>query len=164
MDREVKDRLTVLVLSMETNKQDTLAIHTTVNNSFDSTFTHYFTPEANSPGFQVLFVAEGTNQTDRFTWSLNNILVRFRYPDALSRVESSQLSIYPNPVEKGIYVRPLKAGIPIRICDMTGSLIRDIKAVKEVEYIPLDHVKPGVYIVSVTEDNITVSKKIIKTE
>jgi YVTN family beta-propeller protein len=79
----------------------------------------------------------------------------------LSDIKNISLSIYPNPAKSFFTVRcPLTAyHQTLKLFDITGKLIKEVKITQQEMTIPLNGIKPGIYFVEVG----SITKKLIIT-
>ncbi len=77
----------------------------------------------------------------------------------------SNISIYPNPVSNTLNIKRLKGNENIRIYDVTGRLLIQQKAENTSPTISLDQLGAGVYFLSITGADGTISShKVIKNK
>ncbi len=89
---------------------------------------------------------------------------KYRY-SIVRQVSFSQrgISIHPNPTSGFVTVDGLNGGELIKIYDVAGRMIKEIKPVKASVTIDLDGMSEGLYHIHIREDNgNTVSHKVIK--
>ncbi len=73
--------------------------------------------------------------------------------------ESNKLTLYPNPVTNQMFISADNIQ-KIDLYNILGTLVKT--ATKDTESIDLSHLTPGNYIVKITTDSGTITKKIIK--
>ena len=92
----------------------------------------------------------------------NLYYIKTSYALATSDINKSQLSLYPNPVADYLHINT--AGqkiINVKVYSFAGSIVKNNVEVKE-DSIDLRNLSTGNYIISITTDKGTVTKKIIK--
>ena len=80
----------------------------------------------------------------------------------ITDINISGISIYPNPVSQSITIENVNINATIRIYDMSGRLQISEIATTEKQLVDLSKLGKGVYILSIHDDNRTVSLKFIK--
>ncbi|MFH6991962.1 T9SS type A sorting domain-containing protein [Flavobacterium sp. FlaQc-48] len=73
--------------------------------------------------------------------------------------ETNKLIVYPNPVTNQMFISADNAQ-KVEVYNLLGTLIKTVE--KDIESIDLSHLTAGHYIVKITTDQGTVTKKIIK--
>lgn len=73
---------------------------------------------------------------------------------------NNSISIYPNPATDGIYIKSKETG-KITIYDLNGNKIVS-KTVNNADYIPLNSLSKGVYLIEISDSKGTNSQKLIK--
>jgi len=64
-----------------------------------------------------------------------------------------QIEIYPNPAGDKLNIRGIKAGHRIRIYNAAGVVIRDIKAQRNFEVLPVDNIPAGIILIEISINN-----------
>jgi hypothetical protein len=145
-------------------------------NFFDGSESSYSLADIRKITFEVddmnLMLWDGTV----YTWNINNIS-HYEYDanpleleNLLNKVNSWQVCIYPNPVDKLLYVHyslPSDDKITIELSDMQGKRVLETKIGKQLkgehqESIDLSTLQPGQYICRISGKNNMISKHIIK--
>ena len=78
---------------------------------------------------------------------------------SIEDIDSNSLSIYPNPVERTLYIKGDIEGYDIEIYTLLGQNVMKVSNVKEID---LSQFKEGIYLVKITTENKTTTKRIIK--
>ncbi|PIF02591.1 MAG: hypothetical protein CR987_01135 [Draconibacterium sp.] len=84
-------------------------------------------------------------------------------PLSAEKLTTSQLQVYPNPIQNYIYIKGFSAvgNTKIRLYDITGKLLLMRKVTNETEKINTQHLVKGVYMILIEgEDNATI--KVVK--
>jgi spore coat protein CotH len=79
-----------------------------------------------------------------------------------SNLESSNISIYPNPVTHFLNIRSIEPMSGIKIFDVSGKLIYDLKQKSDVINTDWSKYSNGIYFVTIYNETGFVTKKIIK--
>lgn len=87
------------------------------------------------------------------------ILVKNIPNSSHEQVESSALKVFPNPVKDGFYVNGIKQAVTIVLIDICGRTLLS-KKIYENEFIPLDKIQNGVYILRIGMEGL-IKRKII---
>ncbi|RLJ62602.1 putative secreted protein (Por secretion system target) [Lacinutrix venerupis] len=117
----------------------------------------------NSDGNQII-VVDQTNVLG--TWT-NTTRDRRTYPNCQTLnaedVVFSSLEVYPNPVQNQliIEIEGNTTGV-IRICDVNGRKIFTQNILNRINKVDVSTLKTGMYLLQITKDNKTSTKKIIK--
>ena len=74
----------------------------------------------------------------------------------------AQHKVYPNPVIDKVVVEGLIKGTLMQLTDITGRLIVERTSSQQREVIKIEDLRPGVYLLRLTDDNETTTKTIIK--
>ncbi|MFA6059050.1 MAG: T9SS type A sorting domain-containing protein [Taibaiella sp.] len=83
----------------------------------------------------------------------------------LSFDNSNPISIHPNPAKDYVVIEGLYGGETIKIYDVVGRVVKEIKQTSSSVTIPLDTLNQGLYQVSITGRNgNTIFRKMIKTK
>ncbi|MDO9040701.1 MAG: T9SS type A sorting domain-containing protein, partial [Bacteroidota bacterium] len=81
-------------------------------------------------------------------------------------INNHLLSIFPNPFNQYIYIgfqNTRYANLSVKVIDMDGKeLLRSNLKSEQSNRLDLSFLKPGIYILEVTENNLTEKRKIIK--
>lgn len=126
--------------------------------------------EAGFDSSQGKMYPEGASSDDGFPW-LWPTVIRERWLNFDNRqqittgspsVTVSNLSVYPNPVERMLYVRNTNQYSMIRILDMSGVIKLSFELSGDNNNVDLSSLSPGVYIVELTGNSVSYKKKIIK--
>lgn len=80
-------------------------------------------------------------------------------PLSIEDIESNLLSIYPNPVESTLYIKGNLENYDIEVYTLLGQSMIKVFNVKEIN---LSQFKEGIYLVKITAENKTTTKRIIK--
>ncbi len=75
----------------------------------------------------------------------------------------SSVSIYPNPVTSNLLIDNLQLNAEIHIVNLSGQILKNIKANSISENIDLTELQNGIYFVKITQNNAFTTHKIIKT-
>jgi len=75
---------------------------------------------------------------------------------------ASQIKIYPNPTSGQLRVSGLLTGQRIQVYNPVGAVIYDAKASAMNEIISLDHQAAGMYIISISDNDVVSRYKVIK--
>ncbi|MDR1747402.1 MAG: substrate-binding domain-containing protein [Tannerella sp.] len=81
--------------------------------------------------------------------------------NSVERISNTDIRIYPNPVTDGIRISGLTCTAELSLFNTSGNHILS-KQVENDEYIQLHALPRGIYFLTLTTNNIHVSKKIIK--
>ncbi|MGB1211334.1 MAG: T9SS type A sorting domain-containing protein, partial [Lacinutrix venerupis] len=117
----------------------------------------------NSDGNQII-VVDQTNVLG--TWT-NTTRDRRTYPNCQTLnaedVVFSSLEVYPNPVQNQliIEIEGNTAGV-LTICDVNGRKIFTQNILNRINKVDVSTLKTGMYLLQITKDNKTSTKKIIK--
>lgn len=74
--------------------------------------------------------------------------------DAVS-TEQANITVYPNPVEKVLYVNGLAEDSNIKVISLTGEVIKQVKA----QEVDVENLPKGVYILNVNDKMVKFIKK-----
>ncbi|MCQ2199860.1 MAG: T9SS type A sorting domain-containing protein [Paludibacteraceae bacterium] len=74
--------------------------------------------------------------------------------DAVS-TEQANITVYPNPVEKVLYVNGLAEDSDIKVISLTGEVIKQVKA----QEVDVENLPKGVYILNVNDRMVKFIKK-----
>jgi hypothetical protein len=80
----------------------------------------------------------------------------------LSFDDTTTIDIYPNPVTHFLNIHTTKPMSGIKIFDVSGKLIYDLKQKSETINTDWSNYSNGVYYISIYDDNGFITKKIIK--
>ncbi|MDP2114005.1 MAG: beta-propeller fold lactonase family protein, partial [Bacteroidota bacterium] len=107
--------------------------------------------------------------TDKYGCSSSDTLtLMFKSTNSEDRYEINNhlLSIFPNPFNQYIYIgfqNTRYANLSVKVIDMDGKeLLRSNLKSEQSNRLDLSFLKPGIYILEVTENNLTEKRKIIK--
>lgn len=79
----------------------------------------------------------------------------------IDKIDDSEYKIYPNPVKEGFYISGLSETVDLEIIDLNGkTLLRQV--VSNGDYIPVDYLSKGIYILRINQNGVIIEKKIIK--
>jgi hypothetical protein len=104
---------------------------------------------------QLISTEMDNNQASSWTSSTSSLA-------APSFNETTTLAIYPNPVTHFLYIHSDKPMNGIKIFDVSGKLIYDLKQKSETINTDWSEYSNGVYFISIYDDNGFVTKKVIK--
>jgi hypothetical protein len=68
-------------------------------------------------------------------------------------IESNNIQFYPNPTNGLINVSGVKSGYRIHVYNSVGSVIRNIKALSNMEIISLEGQPSGMYMIVISHEN-----------
>lgn len=68
---------------------------------------------------------------------------------------NTNIAVYPNPVEKVIYVTGLENDVDLKVIDLEGKLVKSVTA----QSINVEDLKPGTYVLSVDSKVVKFIKK-----
>lgn len=80
---------------------------------------------------------------------------------AESRTTKSNISVYPNPASSSVYVLTPENSA-IEIIDIKGQIIEKYNTTGSKTFINLISYQPGIYIIKIIADEVTIIKKLIK--
>ena len=105
-----------------------------------------------------------------FTYMSNWLERRLKYLDEVFNYNPSNLigsplanhiKLYPNPTQHGFFVRGIEASTSLIITDLGGRIVFS-QTVSNDEYVSVNLLPEGVYVVNIQSSNGCVKKKIIK--
>jgi hypothetical protein len=82
-----------------------------------------------------------------------NVYYTFGPLTAASVFEANNIQLYPNPTNGLINVSGLKSGYRIQVYNSVGSVIRNIKALSNMEIISLEGQPSGLYMIVISHEN-----------
>jgi hypothetical protein len=82
-----------------------------------------------------------------------NVYYTFGPLTAASEFEVNNIQLYPNPTNGLINVSGLKSGYRIQVYNSVGSVIRNIKALSNMEIISLEGQPSGLYMIVISHEN-----------
>ena len=82
--------------------------------------------------------------------------------NSLKSKASMELNIYPNPTQQGFFVNGIEAATSLIVTELSGRTVLS-QTVSNNEYVSIDSLSDGVYIVKIQAENGYVKKKIIKS-
>ncbi|WP_285270237.1 T9SS type A sorting domain-containing protein [Kaistella rhinocerotis] len=156
---------TATTISFSAAKKSTLTL------VFDPTFagkiklngTNYTVPAGANGVITILNVPAGTNQILKGD-TTNLYYMKTVYDDVVLGTEgidvNTQLLVYPNPVTENVFIRTDENVRNVSIFSTTGSLVKTANG--NVKSIDVRGLGTGMYIVKITTQSGTVTKKIIK--
>lgn len=112
--------------------------------------------DGNGSYLQLLSSALDNNLASSWIASSNNSL------STTSFDETTTIEIYPNPVTHLLNIHTNKPMSGIKIFDISGKLIYDLKQKSETIKTDWSNYSNGVYFISIYDDNGFITKKIIK--
>src|SRR5690606_32699663 len=68
-------------------------------------------------------------------------------------IEAVQINVYPNPTSGEIKIKGVEPGNQIQIYNMSGSVVRDIKAQNNLTSVYINDQPSGVYLIVIRNDN-----------
>jgi len=104
---------------------------------------------------QLISTEMDNNLASSWTVSNNNLATT-------SFDETTTIAIYPNPVTQLLNIHASKPMNRIKIFDVSGKLIYDLKQKSETINTDWSHYLNGVYFISIYDDNGFIVKKVIK--
>jgi hypothetical protein len=107
--------------------------------------------------------------TDNSAWGMNtpayfcidnlNHQVLTSAPD----IQQPQVSVYPNPFDNQIFISGIKSNARVTISDVSGRTVNEYFNVSNNQAINgFDNLKPGVYIIKITEGKNQFTSKLLK--
>jgi hypothetical protein len=72
---------------------------------------------------------------------------------AASVFEANNIELYPNPTNAKININGIKAGNRIQVYNAVGSVIRNVKALSNMEIISLEEQPSGLYMIVISYEN-----------
>jgi hypothetical protein len=72
---------------------------------------------------------------------------------AVSVFEANNIELYPNPTNAKININGIKAGNRIQVYNAVGSVIRNVKALSNMEIISLEEQPSGLYMIVISYEN-----------
>ncbi len=75
---------------------------------------------------------------------------------------NTSLSLYPNPVADKLYCQFEGENAHISIVNTTGQLMADIPAFKSGDYLELDGLQNGVYLIKIQTEEKQITKRVVK--
>ena len=78
----------------------------------------------------------------------------------ISKIDNSDISIYPNPVKSGLFVNGLPQNATVKIFDQRGKLL--VNRQNGNNQIDVSNLAKGVYIIQISGKNAVTTKKFIK--
>ncbi|WP_422107124.1 choice-of-anchor Q domain-containing protein [Winogradskyella sp.] len=103
----------------------------------------------NTPGVQIMDDTYDCSQSAPSTLTI-------------AEVENDTLLLYPNPVKTSFYIKGLKTIGAVRVYDINGRLILQMDNVEGEQAIDMSAHEDGIYLVEVTTENLSVTKRLIK--
>ncbi len=107
-----------------------------------------------------------SNVTQIGFWDLNgafymdNLYFYNGSPTAVSKLDKSDITVYPNPVKSSLFVNGLPQNATVKIFDMRGALL--ISKLNVNEKIDVNNLAKGVYIIQISGKNSVTTNKFIK--
>ena len=102
------------------------------------------------------------NGVGAFTYSLPSFSYNNNFADINSIKINADIICYPNPVTDNLYIKAaLNSKYFVELIDINGRII-STKHYYSDAVIRADYLKPGLYLLKITDDNFTITKKIIK--
>ncbi|MDR7208489.1 T9SS type A sorting domain-containing protein [Flavobacterium piscis] len=116
-----------------------------------------------SSGIITMTLAAGNHTLGRESGTTSLYYIKTVYPTLGlgENIEVSNLTVYPNPVSEQLYISSDNQKVKsVTIYNLSGSVVKNIS--NEVESIDVSDLATGNYLVRVTTDQGTTTKKIIK--
>lgn len=149
--------VTLLLCDIEENNIFDTHYYSFLINNLDHPYTTYITfiddPNSNEELISLEVVSENGDIAFYNNWLLNN-----------EDFTKSQFEIYPNPVKEIFYISTnTQKNLDVFLYDITGKLIFKKSGLKSQDPINIENIKPGIYFVSmIDEDRNTSVERIIK--
>jgi hypothetical protein len=105
---------------------------------------------------QLISTEMDNNQASSWTSSSNNSLATTSFD------ETTTIALYPNPVTHFLNINAAKPMSGIKIFDVSGKLIYDLKQKSETINMDWSEYSNGIYFISIYDDNGFITKKVIK--
>jgi general stress protein 26 len=115
--------------------------------------------DVNSPvGTYEIIVSGGSDNNYKFTYVNGTLVIK----DGNGLIDNSSLavSVYPNPAKDLVNLTNV-ANTTVKVFDITGQLIFTENVVSETSQINVSEFKQGIYVINITNDMGTVSKRLI---
>ncbi|WP_321426105.1 T9SS type A sorting domain-containing protein [uncultured Bacteroides sp.] len=126
-------------------------------------FLNSTTDASNMPVEDIEYLRDNTNSV----WN-NNTKTNYYFSvntgtgiNELKADEQNKLIVYPNPVSDGFRLNTSEKNVRISIYDLSGSLLLT-KQISGDEYIDINTLPQGMYMVRATTEKGSVTKKIVK--
>jgi hypothetical protein len=110
-------------------------------------------------------VLEASYYSASFNWELNDSLAYFysSMPFGSKEQNLKPLKIYPNPTTNVLTLQTISAATKhIEVFDLTGQLVLRKTSADQLIMLNLASLKPGVYIIRVSEKEQTTIGRIVK--
>jgi len=100
---------------------------------------------------------------EEFRDNYTGIIGRLNFGDVeIGTIKSkNEISIFPNPVKDGFYIRSIETGSMVSIYNLNGVSVLKQKAEGDC-YINVKDLKKGMYLVRITTSTGVINKKIVK--
>jgi hypothetical protein len=86
---------------------------------------------------------------------------RVTFDDSVTNAGQAEIRLYPNPVSEGFFIGGIRETAMLTLIDVSGKTLLS-KSVNDNEYLPINSLAKGMYIVRLHTGKETVEKKIIK--
>jgi hypothetical protein len=94
-------------------------------------------------------------------WSLFIFFTEKDFSSAVSTIVDEKIRIYPNPMTEGFRINGLNGKTTIRLWDINGKVFF-VKSVVNDEYISINFIPKGVYVIELTTNEEIITRRIIK--
>jgi len=109
----------------------------------------------------TLYVPIGSKSLYKSSYQWKDFLNIVEMTTAVPTIANEKIKIYPNPIKEGFRVNGLNGKTTIRLSDGNGKVFFEKLFVND-EYISMNSKPKGIYIVELTTDDETITRKIIK--
>ncbi len=87
--------------------------------------------------------------------------IKYNYPASVNNLSGTEISVYPNPAVDNINITNI-SNSDISISDISGKIVFRKSNCNETESINLSNIKPGIYFITLRNNNKVITEKFIK--
>lgn len=113
--------------------------------------------EADGEGYFLVLTDLDTDNNDAANWDIENTLPYI----TLSNVSDPVVSVYPNPTNERVQINSFSSLESVMLYDLSGSLIKELKAQHNSLSLDLQHLERGIYILHIRTDKQSYKRKLI---
>lgn len=110
-------------------------------------------------GQEIKLVFRHYDSTDILYIGLDDVLITHQEDAGTADFDNQNISIYPNPTTDTAYIRGLDTIQKIRVFDLNGKMIKEVKDTQQVDLIEM---QTGAYIINFYSDTKVFSKRVLK--
>ncbi|NVO04144.1 MAG: T9SS type A sorting domain-containing protein, partial [Bacteroidetes bacterium] len=155
---DISMNTSVVVLECQNN----LLTDLNVKNGNNTNISGFDFDATNNPGLTCIQVDDVAYSTTNWTNIDAGASFSTDCSVGLNELSENTVSIFPNPVINELTITNLSENASIFIYDINSKLLINKFAKSEIEKIDLSSFEKGVYSIKVTDDNTTITRKLIK--